>query len=388
MACSGAGHVDILSRASGKTLAQFSAESSRLFLLTQPSIISVQGAPSRVTAYQQQHEDLTLHLQGGAILRYQHFFTVMNGVQSELVFHNAEHSLQQAVFSAVLPSDPQATVALKPAFVTRDNVEVLLVPTPTPATGSGNAVTTAGTEATGSMGSGEAAVGTTDEAGNTGDSSQTLQGNAAETLPGLTVNAISGDDAVNNREGIYGLEITGVSTHLPSGTQVVLTIEGKTWTGVIYDNSWSVQLSDTDLAAITDGNYTVTVSATDVNGNSTSASREVWLLTHPRTSNPAVTANDITTADAVYHDDVLYYTVSGTMVVIFPLTQVALKTDIMQTYYTATVGDNGRWSVDIPANELQNGFNTLTFGVLDVAGNWEEQQVSFPTTLSSADTSS
>ncbi|WP_342753900.1 Ig-like domain-containing protein [Pantoea sp. MBD-2R] len=220
--------------------------------------------------------------------------------------------------------------------------------------------------------------------GNASSTSLDVSVYTTDALPTLTIDIVGTDDAINISEGVYGMAVTGTSTHLASGSRVELTLDGQTYSGYVNGNSWSVQIDDNALKAVADGYYTFTVAATDADGNSTSASRDVWLLTHPRTSNPTVTANEITAADAIYHDSVLYYTVSGTMAAIFPLTLVALKSDIMQTYYTATVSEDGSWTVDIPANELQNGFNTLTFGVLDIAENWEEQQVGFVTTLSTA----
>lgn len=636
MTYSGAGHVDILSRASGKSLAQLSASSSQNFSLTQPSVISLQGTPSLVASYQQQGQDLILHMRDGSPVRYQHFFTVMDGEQSELVFREGEQPLQQARFTSGWQNDPQATVALTPGFESLNNIDALLPSASTSAAEASNPVTAAGLGVPGLIGAGasvaaangdsgnvssgqnapansvassdaaalssetetvtaavsdstaatdvsanndltttDASAGSTAEAsaaaatatpkptittpfvdywlnveershdemlsgttgiagsgqsvavriGNTtyqatvteegnwallltpammtasnfadgrhwahitvtnaegetgttcatfvtdsvmphvtlseladgnrinasditsplvlsgtGDSgdivtltlgtatwqitvaangtwqasmsaaevqamapgdytlaatSASRSGNASSTsldvnvytsdaLPTLAINIVGTDDAINISEGVYGMEVTGTSTHLASGNRVELALDGQSYSGYVNGNTWSVQIDDNALKAVADGYYTFTVSATDADGNSASATRDIWLLTHPRTSNPTVSANEITAADAVYHDSVLYYTVSGTMAATFPLALVALKSDIMQTYYTATVAEEGSWTVDIPANELQNGFNTLTFGVRDVAENWEEQQVSFVTTLGTA----
>ena len=406
MTYSGAGHVDILSRASGKPLAQLSAGSSQNFSLTQPSVISLQGTPSLVASYQQQGQDLILHMQDGSTVRYQHFFTVTDGEQSELVFQEGDQSLQQALFASGLQTDPQATVALTPGFESLDNVNVLIASASAPAAEASSPVTAAGLGVLGLIGAG---VGVAAGSGGNGSSGQNEAANSvaspdaavvssetvtaaasdsrvatdvsasstAEALPGLTFSPISGDDTVSYREGIYGVEITGASTHLASGTQIVLTLDGKTYTGGVYNNSWTVQLSDTDLAAITDGNYTVSVSATDVNGNSTSATHDLLLITHYGSSNPVVTTNEVTLADAVERDGQTWYTLTGTMSGSLPVQMFAVQSSEM-SWREGVIGENGQWSVEVNSYDLGAGVssNTLLFGVQDGAGNWFEQVIS------------
>ncbi|MGC0991952.1 hypothetical protein WKH43_23105, partial [Pantoea agglomerans] len=88
---------------------------------------------------------------------------------------------------------------------------------------------------------------------------------------------------------------------------------------------WQVQLSDSDVKTIKDGNYTIQVSATDLNGNSTSLSQNLLLITHYNSSNPKVTVNDITLADAVQHDGQTWYVISGTLEAPLPLKTFAVQ---------------------------------------------------------------
>ncbi|KNH35148.1 hypothetical protein ACS76_00005, partial [Pantoea vagans] len=81
-------------------------------------------------------------------------------------------------------------------------------------------------------------------------------------LPALTLDPVTGDNAVSYQEGIYGIIFTGSAAHLPSGTPVELTLDGRTWQGSVYQDQWQVQLSDSDVKTIKDGNYTIQVSAT------------------------------------------------------------------------------------------------------------------------------
>ncbi|WP_198511653.1 hypothetical protein, partial [Bacillus subtilis] len=75
---------------------------------------------------------------------------------------------------------------------------------------------------------------TTDEAGNKGYASAGVQIFATEALPQLTLDPITGDNAVSYQEGIYGIIFTGTAAHLPSGTPVELTLDGRTWQGSVY----------------------------------------------------------------------------------------------------------------------------------------------------------
>ncbi|MTD28657.1 BapA prefix-like domain-containing protein [Erwinia sorbitola] len=214
-----------------------------------------------------------------------------------------------------------------------------------------------------------------DEAGNSSKTTHTVTlAASADTLPSLSIDPISTDNAVSYREGIYGLEMWGTSSHLPAGTVVTLDIAGKTYTGGVgSDGIWQVMIHDDELAAITDGKYTFNFSATDPNGNSTSASRDVLLLTH-YSSKIGYTVDDITPADVSVVDGQEYVTISGTFADTFPINLISIKVDDYPNY-SATLTNDGHWSVTVPlaGSNIHDGLNFIIFGTSDGAGNWVEQ---------------
>ncbi|WP_421506630.1 Ig-like domain-containing protein [Erwinia rhapontici] len=197
---------------------------------------------------------------------------------------------------------------------------------------------------------------------------------SVDTLPSLSIDPISTDDAVSYREGIYGLEMWGTSSNLPSGTVVTLDLAGKTYYGnVASDNIWRVSINDSELAAITDGKYTFTFSATDPNGNSTSATRDVLLISH-YTSKIGFTVDDVTPADVSVVDGQEYVTIGGTFADTFPINLISIRVDDYP-YYSATLTEDHHWSITVPlsGSNVHDGLNYIYFGTSDGAGNWVEQ---------------
>lgn len=214
-----------------------------------------------------------------------------------------------------------------------------------------------------------------DAAGNSTSTAHNITlATSADTLPSLAIDPISTDDAVSYREGIYGLEMWGTSSNLPFGTAVALELAGKTYYGNVgSDDIWRVMLSDSELAAITDGKYTFTFSATDPNGNSTSATRDVLLLSH-YTSKIGFTVDDVSAADVSVVDGQEYVTLGGTFADTFPINLISIRVDDYPNY-SATLTEDHHWSITVPlaGSNVHNGLNNIYFGTSDGAGNWVEQ---------------
>ncbi|MGC0813204.1 hypothetical protein WKH60_07840, partial [Pantoea agglomerans] len=104
-----------------------------------------------------------------------------------------------------------------------------------------------------------------------------------------------------------------------------------------------------------------------------SLSQNLLLITHYNSSNPKVTVNDITLADAVQHDGQTWYVISGTLEAPLPLKTFAVQVSDTFHWNYAVVEADGSWRTEISASELSQGGNFLSFGVLDGAGNWFEQ---------------
>ncbi|WP_428943568.1 Ig-like domain-containing protein [Pantoea sp. FN060301] len=194
---------------------------------------------------------------------------------------------------------------------------------------------------------------------------------ASGTQPTLAVNTISGDDMLNMREAIYGLEISGSSTHLAAGTEVTLTLDGKTFTGAVWDNAgnWQIFLDDVALASIADGQHTLSFSALDESGNGATVSRDVWMITH-QSSEPQFTVNEVTQADVSTQDGINYVTLSGSLSADFPITAASVNPGDYPLY-DFTIAEDGSWSVTIRQSDLSitDGFNSMIFSVADIAGN-------------------
>jgi hypothetical protein len=88
--------------------------------------------------------------------------------------------------------------------------------------------------------------------GNTGTGERDININAQ--LPGLRVNTISGDDVINAIEQQQDLTVTGASTHLAAGTQIVVTINNVEYvTAVNASGNWQIGVPAADLQAWTAG---------------------------------------------------------------------------------------------------------------------------------------
>ncbi len=100
--------------------------------------------------------------------------------------------------------------------------------------------------------------------------------------PTLTIDTISGDNAVNIAESIYGVEISGSATHLPVGSVLKLTLGTQTTTATMgRDGRWSGTFSESDMQALQDGVYSLKVTATDPNGKTATDYHDLTLITTP-----------------------------------------------------------------------------------------------------------
>ena len=391
MAFSGTGRATVISLKSGHPLSQ-STEGKSQSVLSEPALITLQSSPSQISSFQKQGDDLILNLHESDTLRYQNFFTEVAGQQSRMLFQQGS-LFQEAQFSTDVSGDAQTVTTLTPVWqspasatspmpfpaspesdpalsVVESSQSQILIPSGTPLNGAAVALRATTSEADSTLTlTPQVESATASDAPATSDAMKA----SAIPLPALTLDPVTGDNAVSYQEGIYGIIFTGSAAHLPSGTPVELTLDGRTWQGSVYQDQWQVQLSDSDVKTIKDGNHTIQVSATDLNGNSTSLSQNLLLITHYNSSNPKVTVNDITLADAVQHDGQTWYVISGTLEAPLPLKTFAVQVSDTFHWNYAVVEADGSWRAEISASELSQGGNFLSFGVLDGAGNWFEQ---------------
>jgi hypothetical protein len=92
----------------------------------------------------------------------------------------------------------------------------------------------------------------TDSAGNSSTQTHDVVVNTASVA--LTVNTVSGDDVINAAEAGSSLVINGSSAQFASGTQVTVTLNGKTYTATIQsDGTWTTTVPAADVGALADG---------------------------------------------------------------------------------------------------------------------------------------
>ncbi|MFO6298552.1 Ig-like domain-containing protein [Rahnella selenatireducens] len=209
------------------------------------------------------------------------------------------------------------------------------------------------------------AVSITDSAGNTGSRDHVITVNT--NAVSLSIDTIAQDDIINAAEKSTSLTISGGSDMLVSGTEVTVMLNGKSYTASVDTTGhWTLSVPAADMAAITDGNYSVTASASDATGNPANATHNVVVDTTP----PALLISPVTASgmlNAVELGQPL--TLSGTSTA--QAGQTVTVTFNNETY-TTTVNGNGTWSVNVPAADvaaLPDGSLPVSASVSDVAGN-------------------
>ena len=206
----------------------------------------------------------------------------------------------------------------------------------------------------------------TDSAGNSSTQTHDVVVNTASVA--LTINTLSGDDVINAAEAGSSLVINGSSAQFASGTQVTVTLNGKSYTATIHsDGSWTTTVPAADVGALADGaSYQVSVSAQDSAGNSASATHGISVdTTAPVVSIATLSADDMLNAAEAQQP----LTVRGSSSAEAGQT---VTVTLGGKSYTATVANDGTWTLDVPAADLaalSQGALTVTATVNDKAGN-------------------
>ncbi|WP_455508549.1 Ig-like domain-containing protein [Enterobacter sp.] len=206
----------------------------------------------------------------------------------------------------------------------------------------------------------------TDSAGNSSTQTHDVVVNTASVA--LTVNTVSGDDVINAAEAGSSLVINGSSAQFASGTQVTVTLNGKSYTATIQsDGTWTTTVPVADVSALADGaSYQVSVSAQDSAGNSASATHTISVdTTAPVVSIGTLSVDDMLNAAEAQQPLTVHGSSSAEAGQTVTVT-LGGKT------YTALVGSDGTWTLDVPAADLavlSQGALTVTASVNDKAGN-------------------
>ena len=206
----------------------------------------------------------------------------------------------------------------------------------------------------------------TDGAGNSSTQTHDVVVNTASVA--LTVNTVSGDDVINAAEAGSSLVINGSSAQFASGTQVTVTLNGKTYTATIQsDGSWTTTVPAADVGALADGaSYQISVAAQDSAGNSASATHGISVdTTAPVVSIATLSGDDMLNALEAQQPLIVHGASSAEA-------GQTVTVTLGGKSYTATVANDGTWTLDVPAADLaalSQGALTVTASVNDKAGN-------------------
>ncbi|MBD8213743.1 Ig-like domain-containing protein [Erwinia persicina] len=364
------GRVDILSRDDGTLLSQASAGSSKSVLLSQPSIVKINGTRDMVAEFERQGNDLILHMKDGTTVRYQQFFfDDVDGDHSELVFDDGENPPEHALFPLTSEvADAQTAMVLTPQYESLGSIEPLLLAD----TGAGNGViTAAGLGALGLVGLGAAALGGGGGGGGDDDNNNGGGTNPPAATPTLTIGTFAGNNVLSAGEKDTSQLLSGTTTNVQAGQIVTIVLNGVTYTAPVQANgSWSVSVPSSALLALANGSTTITASVANSAGQTATDSQAI-------TVEPTQTANEPQIVIGTFAgDNVLSagekdssQSLSGTTtnVQAGQIVTVVLN----GVTYTATVQANGSWSVSVPSSALlalANGATTITASVANSAG--------------------
>ena len=183
----------------------------------------------------------------------------------------------------------------------------------------------------------------------------------------ISINPIATDDVINAAEKGADLVLSGATTNVEAGQTVTISLNGKIYSATVDDSgNWTWTVPSADLAGLKDGDASVQVSVTNVNGNSASAGREYSVdATAPTVSIEIISDNNIINAAEAQQD-----------LVVNGVTNAEAGQTVTVTLngvdYTTTVQANGSWSVTVPSvdlNGITDGNYTVSAAVSDKAGN-------------------
>ncbi|MBF1982183.1 beta strand repeat-containing protein, partial [Enterobacter hormaechei] len=183
----------------------------------------------------------------------------------------------------------------------------------------------------------------------------------------ISINALATDDVINAAEKGADLVLSGATTNVEAGQTVTISLNGRIYTTTVDDSgNWTYTVPSADLAGLKDGDASVQVSVTNVNGNSASAGREYSVdATAPSVTINTIATDDILNASEAQSD----LAISGTSTAEAGQT---VTVSLNGKDYTTTVSANGSWTLNVPAADLAgltDGSVTVTASVSDKAGN-------------------
>ena len=183
----------------------------------------------------------------------------------------------------------------------------------------------------------------------------------------VSINSVTSDNVLNAAEKGRDLVLSGSSANVEAGQTVTITFAGKTYTTTVNANGdWTYTVPAADLSGLKDGDASVQVSVSNVNGNAASSAQEFSV----DTAAPTVTINTISGDNMLNAAEAAQdLTLSGTSTAEAGQT---VTVTFNGNQYTAQVQADGSWTLDVPAADLAgitDGNATVTASVSDKAGN-------------------
>ncbi|PLR38983.1 Ig-like domain-containing protein [Chimaeribacter arupi] len=189
------------------------------------------------------------------------------------------------------------------------------------------------------------------------------------SAPVITLDPIAGDNIINAAEAAAGVAISGQSSE--AGGTVNLLLNGVTYHAAVNDEGqWQVTLPRSTLAGLDDGRYTLTLSQTGPNGQTTTLTESLLLDADPA-NRPVlrihkVSGDNVLNGAEIQSDQII----SGSSENVESGQTLSLK--VGGVTYTTQVQAGGVWSLIVPAEDLAalgNGGETLRASVTDTSGN-------------------
>ncbi|KDX28758.1 bacterial Ig-like domain family protein [Escherichia coli 1-250-04_S1_C1] len=206
-----------------------------------------------------------------------------------------------------------------------------------------------------------------DLAGNPGSASKGVT--VDTTAPVISFNTVAGDDVINNVEHTQAQIISGTATGAVAGDRLVVTIAGQQYvTSTDASGNWSVGVPASVISGLADGTVTISATITDSAGNSSTQTHNVQVNTAAVSLSVSTISGDniINAAEA---GSALTLSGTGTNFAAGTVVTVLLN----GKGYSATIQNNGSWSVNVPAADvaaLADGTSyTVSASAQDSAGN-------------------
>ncbi|UQR65125.1 Ig-like domain-containing protein [Bradyrhizobium sp. C-145] len=194
--------------------------------------------------------------------------------------------------------------------------------------------------------------------------SSTTSSLVVDTTASISISPVDGDWGINAAQSHAAVAISGTTFGVEAGQKVTIKVLDSAnhtvatlSTQVAANGTWSANLPQTTVGGVAEGTYSVSVSVTDVAGNTDTSSHS--FVVDKTAPTVAITSSGGLTNQASQ-------TIAGTVDVADAGSTVKIFDGTTQIG-TATVGANGAWSTSVTLSG--QGQHTLTATDTDAAGN-------------------